>query len=178
MLSIWSYNGRCVSAWCYRIRMKTTMSVRSSNSPLFFWTPTGTFRDTTMLTTRTWPLCSCSARLCFFITYHHSNATEARLYLWTSRNIFCVTLLWPTLLSIRTMASEIKAELLKIPPVTRFLCASQLAVSLPVMLQILSPYQVVFVWQFVIQRFEVSPHNEIIDFHVYWTSPLDLEAVY
>ena len=54
------------------------------------------------------------------------------------------------------MASEIKAELLKIPPVTRFLCASQLVVSLPVMLQILSPYQVVFVWQLVIKRYEVG----------------------
>jgi Derlin-2/3 len=46
-------------------------------------------------------------------------------------------------------------ELRKIPPVTRFLCGSSLAVSVPVMLQLLSPFQVVFVRALVIQRFEV-----------------------
>jgi len=46
-------------------------------------------------------------------------------------------------------------ELRKIPPVTRFLCGSSLAVSIPAMLQLLSPYKVVFVWADVTQRFEV-----------------------
>jgi Derlin-2/3 len=48
-------------------------------------------------------------------------------------------------------------EIRKIPPVTRFLCGSSLAVSIPVMLQLLNPYKVVFVRQLVIQRFEVRP---------------------
>lgn len=46
-------------------------------------------------------------------------------------------------------------ELRKIPPVTRFLCGSSLAVSIPVMLQLLSPYKVIFVKELVTQRFEV-----------------------
>ena len=46
-------------------------------------------------------------------------------------------------------------EIRKIPPVTRFLCGSSLAVTLPVMLQLLSPYKVVFVREFVTQQFEV-----------------------
>jgi len=45
-------------------------------------------------------------------------------------------------------------ELRKIP-VTLFLCGSSLAVSLPVMLQLLSPYKVVFVHAYVTQRFEL-----------------------
>lgn len=50
-----------------------------------------------------------------------------------------------------SFANEIK----KIPPVTRFLCASSLAVTLSVMMKIVSPYQVVFVRPFVTQKFEV-----------------------
>ena len=46
-------------------------------------------------------------------------------------------------------------ELRKIPPVTRFLCGSSLAVSVPVMMQLLSPHKVIFVRQLVTQRFEV-----------------------
>jgi len=49
-------------------------------------------------------------------------------------------------------------EIRKIPPVTRFLCGSSLAVSLPVMLQLLSPYKVIFVREFVTQQFEVCFH--------------------
>lgn len=77
------------------------------------------------------------------------------------------------------MASEIKAELLKIPPVTRFLCASQLAVSLPVILQILSPYQLVFVWQLITQRFEVraSPRQATL-VYILKEPSLDLEVIY
>lgn len=47
-------------------------------------------------------------------------------------------------------------EIRKIPPVTRFLCGSSLAVTLPVMLNIASPYKLIFVKQLVTQRFEVS----------------------
>ena len=43
----------------------------------------------------------------------------------------------------------------KIPPVTRFLCASTLGISLPVMLGILSPYQILFMKELVMQRLEV-----------------------
>ena len=46
-------------------------------------------------------------------------------------------------------------ELRKIPPVTRFLCGSSLAVTIPVMMQLLSPYKVIFVRALVTQRFEV-----------------------
>ncbi len=51
-------------------------------------------------------------------------------------------------------------EIRKIPPVTRFLCGSSLAVSLPVMLQLLSPYKVVFVRSLVTQNFEVCFHAQ------------------
>ena len=46
-------------------------------------------------------------------------------------------------------------EIRKIPPVTRFLCGSSLAVSIPVMLHLLNPYKVVFVPEAVIRQFEV-----------------------
>jgi len=46
-------------------------------------------------------------------------------------------------------------ELRKIPPVTRFLFGSSLAVSVPVMMQLLSPHKVIFVRQLVTQRFEL-----------------------
>jgi len=42
-----------------------------------------------------------------------------------------------------------------IPPVTRFLCGSSLAVTLPTMLQILSLSRLVLVWPLVIRRFEL-----------------------
>jgi len=51
-------------------------------------------------------------------------------------------------------------EIRKIPPVTRFLCGSSLAVSLPVMLHLLSPYKVIFVRAFVTQKFEVCFHAQ------------------
>ncbi|ETW75778.1 hypothetical protein HETIRDRAFT_329528 [Heterobasidion irregulare TC 32-1] len=46
-------------------------------------------------------------------------------------------------------------ELRKIPPVTRFLCASSVAVTVPVMLQLLSPYRVLFVRELVTQKWEI-----------------------
>ena len=47
-------------------------------------------------------------------------------------------------------------EIRKIPPVTRFLCAASLAVTLPVLLQLVHPYKIIFVKEFVTQKFEVS----------------------
>ena len=49
-------------------------------------------------------------------------------------------------------------EIRKIPPVTRFLCGSSLAVSIPVMMQLMSPFKLVFVPVLVTQKFEVRPH--------------------
>ncbi|TFY80979.1 hypothetical protein EWM64_g3037 [Hericium alpestre] len=46
-------------------------------------------------------------------------------------------------------------EIRKIPPVTRFLCGSTLAVTLPVMLELVSPYRVLFVRDFVTKRWEI-----------------------
>ncbi|KAI0253019.1 DER1-domain-containing protein [Lactifluus subvellereus] len=46
-------------------------------------------------------------------------------------------------------------EIRKIPPVTRFLCGSSLAVSVPVMMQLLDPKKVVFMRALVTQRFEL-----------------------
>ena len=52
-------------------------------------------------------------------------------------------------------------ELRKIPPVTRFLCGSLLSVSLPMMLQLVSPYKLLFVRESVTQRFEVSTRSSM-----------------
>ncbi|KAI9507852.1 DER1-domain-containing protein [Russula earlei] len=46
-------------------------------------------------------------------------------------------------------------EIRKIPPVTRFLCGSSLAVSVPVMLHLLDAYKVVFIRDQVIQQLEL-----------------------
>ncbi|KAI5121122.1 hypothetical protein M0805_002794 [Coniferiporia weirii] len=46
-------------------------------------------------------------------------------------------------------------EIRKIPPVTRFLCGSTLGVSLPVMLEIISPYDIVFVKDAVTRGFQI-----------------------
>lgn len=51
--------------------------------------------------------------------------------------------------------SELLAEIRKIPPVTRFVCASIVAVTLPVMAKIVSPYKVIFVKEFVTKKWEV-----------------------
>lgn len=47
-------------------------------------------------------------------------------------------------------------ELRKIPPVTRFLCGSLLSVTLPMILQVVSPYKLLFVREYVTKRYEVS----------------------
>jgi hypothetical protein len=53
--------------------------------------------------------------------------------------------------------SELLAEIRKIPPVTRFVCASIIAVTLPVMAKTISPYTMIFVKEFVIKKREVRP---------------------
>lgn len=50
-------------------------------------------------------------------------------------------------------------EIRKIPPVTRFMTASTLAVSLPVILQMVAPYKILFLKELVTQRLEVSRFN-------------------
>ena len=47
-------------------------------------------------------------------------------------------------------------ELRKIPPVTRFLCGSLISVTVPMMLQVVSPYKLLFVREYVTRRYEVS----------------------
>ncbi|KAF8518191.1 DER1-domain-containing protein [Gautieria morchelliformis] len=47
------------------------------------------------------------------------------------------------------------AEIRKIPPVTRFLAGSSLAVTLPVMLQLVSVYKVIYHYSLVFERLEV-----------------------
>ncbi|PFH45788.1 hypothetical protein AMATHDRAFT_71091 [Amanita thiersii Skay4041] len=47
------------------------------------------------------------------------------------------------------------AELRKIPPVTRFLCASSLGVTIPVLMQLVSPYKVLFVRELVTKKFQI-----------------------
>ncbi|KIM78212.1 hypothetical protein PILCRDRAFT_824690 [Piloderma croceum F 1598] len=87
------------------------------------------------------------------------------------------------------MASDFAAELMKIPPVTRFLCAAQLAVSLPVMLQLVSATDVVLIWRSVIQRYEIwriftsfflggSGINFIFDFIMLYRNSDGLESNY
>ena len=46
------------------------------------------------------------------------------------------------------------AEIRKISPVTRILCASSLGITIPVLMNILSPYKVLFVRELVLQKFE------------------------
>ncbi|KAF4580440.1 hypothetical protein EYR40_003156 [Pleurotus pulmonarius] len=47
------------------------------------------------------------------------------------------------------------AELRKIPPVTRFLCASSLAVTLPVLMNIVPGFKIIFIPRFIYSRFEI-----------------------
>ena len=51
--------------------------------------------------------------------------------------------------------SELLAEIRKIPPVTRFVCASIVAVTLPVMTKTVSPYTMIFVKEFVTRKYQV-----------------------
>ncbi|TBU45129.1 DER1-domain-containing protein [Dichomitus squalens] len=46
-------------------------------------------------------------------------------------------------------------ELRKIPPVTRFLCGSLISVTVPMILQVVSPYKLLFVREYVTKRYEI-----------------------
>lgn len=59
--------------------------------------------------------------------------------------------------SLTLNMDQFVAELRKIPPVTRSLLASSLGITLPVLLNILSPYKVLFVKELVFKKLEVSP---------------------
>ena len=50
---------------------------------------------------------------------------------------------------------DILAEIKKIPPVTRFLCGSSLAVTGAAIAGIVSPYSVIFTKELVFNKFEV-----------------------
>lgn len=50
---------------------------------------------------------------------------------------------------------DILAEIKKIPPVTRFICGSSLAVMGATTASIISPYSVIFVRELVFKKFEV-----------------------
>ncbi|KZP07853.1 DER1-domain-containing protein [Athelia psychrophila] len=50
---------------------------------------------------------------------------------------------------------DIIAELQKIPPVTRFLCASSLAVTVPTLLGVISPYKMIIIWQSIAKKGEI-----------------------
>ncbi|KIK04808.1 hypothetical protein K443DRAFT_675590 [Laccaria amethystina LaAM-08-1] len=47
------------------------------------------------------------------------------------------------------------AELRKIPPITRFLCGSSLAVTIPVLMGLVAPYKILFVRELVMKKFQV-----------------------
>jgi len=50
---------------------------------------------------------------------------------------------------------QFMAEIRKIPPVTRFLTASSLGISIPVLMAALSPYRILYVTSRVIKNFEI-----------------------
>ena len=54
--------------------------------------------------------------------------------------------------------TALMAEINKIPPVTRFMAGSSLAVTLPVMLQFVSIYKVVYHYTLVFERLEARNH--------------------
>ncbi|KAH9849597.1 DER1-domain-containing protein [Lenzites betulinus] len=87
------------------------------------------------------------------------------------------------------MSNSFMDEIRKIPPVTRFLCASSLAVTLPVLLQIVPIYKVLFVKEFVTQKFEIwriftsfflgsSGINFIFDFAMLYRNSNELESTH
>jgi len=53
------------------------------------------------------------------------------------------------------MSQQILDEIRKIPPVTRFLCISTLAVTIPTMMELISIYPILFVRQYVVQKFQI-----------------------
>jgi len=85
--------------------------------------------------------------------------------------------------------SDLVNEILKIPPVTRFLCVSVLAVSLPAKLNFISPYSLVFIKELVTYRLELwrlytsfflggGGLNFIFDFVMLYRNSNELESSY
>ena len=73
---------------------------------------------------------------------------------------------------------DILAELKKIPPVTRFLCGSSLAVTGATIASIISPYSVIFVRELVLKKFEVFTLSWVFDFGLTRFASLDMEVVH
>ncbi|KZT00662.1 DER1-domain-containing protein [Laetiporus sulphureus 93-53] len=85
--------------------------------------------------------------------------------------------------------AELWNEIRKIPSVTRFLCGSSLLVTVPVMLEIVSPYSIVFVKELVTRHYQVwrvftsfflgsSGINYIFDFVMLYRNSSQLETAY
>jgi Derlin-2/3 len=53
--------------------------------------------------------------------------------------------------------AEILTEIRKIPPVTRFLVASSLGITIPAVMQLIPAWRLVFISQAIIKKFEVRP---------------------
>ncbi|KAJ6608225.1 Der1-like family-domain-containing protein [Mycena sp. CBHHK59/15] len=51
--------------------------------------------------------------------------------------------------------NDFAAELRKIPPVTRFLCASSLAITLPVLMQLVSAYKIVYTYDLAFNKLQI-----------------------
>lgn len=86
------------------------------------------------------------------------------------------------------MPPSILDDISRIPPVTRFLCASTLGISLPVMLKMLSPYSILFMRELVTQRLELwrpftsmffagTGLNFIFDFIMLYRNSESLESI-
>jgi Der1-like family len=61
---------------------------------------------------------------------------------------------------------QIIAEVKKIPPVTRFVCGSSLAVTGVAIANILSPYSLLFTKELVFKRFEVWPCFSLLNLKI------------
>ena len=72
---------------------------------------------------------------------------------------------------------DIISEIKKIPPVTRFLCGSSLAVTGATIATIVSPYTIIFVKQLVFKRFEVCGFFPL-GCEDWSLNELDMEVVY
>jgi len=54
--------------------------------------------------------------------------------------------------------ADILTEIRKIPPVTRFLVGSSVGITLPAIMQLISPYTLVFISNAVINKWEVCSY--------------------
>ena len=69
--------------------------------------------------------------------------------------------------------SDVFAEIMKVPPVTRFLVGSSLAVTVPTLLHIASPYRYMFVYELVRYKYEVRIPNQYDRFLLTFSSSGD-----